>query len=462
MFDRQVYIQRRAVLKEKMDKGLILFLGNEESPMNYTDNTYHFRQHSSFLYYFGLNRPSLAALIDLDSGQEIIFGDEMSMDEIVWMGIKPSIAEDAEMVGISEVLPMVKLYTFLREAAAAGRNIHYLPPYRPENKIKLLRLLNIRPDQFLGKSSEELVKAVVAQREIKESVEIVELDRAANWSVDMHEAAMKFARPGMKEADVAARVTQVVESREGHPSFPVIATIRGEVLHNHDHGNVLKKGQLFLLDAGAETPMGYAGDLTSTFPVSPKFRRKQAEIYQLVLDAHHKTADMLKPGLAFRDAHFEAARVIFDGLKDMGLTMGNTEEAIAEGAHALFFPTGLGHMMGLDVHDMEDLGELNVGYNPGETKSTQFGLKSLRLAKELETGHVLTIEPGIYFIPELFKMWRAENKFKDFINYKKVKSYMGFGGVRIEQDYLITKKGARLVGRKKPMEIDEIEALRSY
>lgn len=462
MFSRQLYIQRRLVLKQKMGQGIILFLGNEESPMNYPDNPYHFRQHSSFLYYFGLDRPSLAAVIDLDSGQETIFGDEMTMDEIVWMGNRTSIREEAEMVGIADVLPMVKLYTVLREANAAGRNIHFLPPYRPENKIKILRLLNIRPDQFTAKSSEELVKAVISQREIKDNEEIVEIDKAVNLSVDMHVAAMKYARPGMKESEVAAKVTQVALEREGELSFPVIATINGQILHNHNHGNLLKKGELFLLDAGAETPMHYAGDLTSTFPVSPHFRRKQREIYQLVLDAHNQSAAMLKPGIEFRDVHFEAARIIFDGLKDLGLTKGNTQDAIAQGAHALFFPTGLGHMMGLDVHDMEDLGELNVGYKPGETKSTQFGLKSLRLAKELKTGHVLTVEPGIYFIPELFKMWRAEKKFEDFINYKKVKAYMGFGGVRIEQDYLITKKGYRLLGRKKPMEIDEVEALRSY
>lgn len=462
MFSRQLYIQRRLVLKEKMKQGIILFLGNEESPINYPDNPYPFRQHSSFLYYFGLDRPSLAAVIDLDNGQEILFGDEMSMDEIVWMGNKTSIREEAEMVGISTVLPTVKLYTILREANAAGRNIHFLPPYRPENKIKILRLLNIRPDQFTAKSSVELVRNVIAQREIKDNEEIVEIDKAVNWSVDMHIAGMKYARPGMKESDVAAKVIQIIHERECQPSFPVIATVNGQILHNHNHGNILKKGQLFLLDAGAETAMRYAGDLTSTFPISPRFRRKQKEIYELVLDAHNKTAAMLRPGIEFRAIHFEACRIIFDGLKDLGLTKGNTEDAIAQGAHALFFPTGLGHMMGLDVHDMEDLGELNVGYGPGETKSIQFGLKSLRLAKELKTGHVLTIEPGIYFIPELYKMWRAERKFEDFINYKRLKSYLNFGGVRIEQDYLITKKSSRVLGRKKPMDVDEIELLRSY
>jgi len=445
-----------------MDGGIILFLGNEESPMNYPDNPYPFRQHSSFLYYFGIDRPSVVATIDLDNGTETIFGDELTMNEIVWMGNQTSLKEEAEKVGIYDVLPSVKLYTILREAIASGRHIHFLPPYRPENKIKLLRLLNIRPDQFALKSSDKLVKAVIAQREIKDKDEIIEIEKAVNWSVDMHVAAIKYARPGMKESEVSAKANQVVEEKQGQPSFPIIATIRGEILHNHYHGNTLKKGQLFLLDAGAETTSHYAGDLTSTFPVSRNFSRKQKEIYQLVLDAHYATAKMLKPGIEFRDVHMEAARIIFNGLKELGLTKGNTEEAISEGAHALFFPTGLGHMMGLDVHDMEDLGELNVGYKPGEAKSSQFGLKSLRLAKELSTGHVLTIEPGIYFIPELIKQWKADGKFDQFINYKNLKSYINFGGVRIEQDYIITKRSSRLLGRKKPMEIDEIEDLRQY
>jgi Xaa-Pro aminopeptidase len=462
MFTTQLYIQRRDELKSKIENGLILFLGNEESPMNYADNPYPFRQHSSFLYYFGIDRPSVVAIIDLDNGTETIFGDELTMDEIVWMGNQTSLKEEAEKVGIYDVLPSVKLYTILREAIASGRHIHFLPPYRPENKIKLLRLLNIRPDQFALKSSDKLVKAVIAQREIKDKDEIIEIGKAVNWSVDMHVEAMKYARPGMKESEVSAKATQVVLEKQGQPSFPIIATIRGEILHNHYHGNTLKKGQLFLLDAGAETTSHYAGDLTSTFPVLRNFSRKQKEIYQLVLDAHYATAKMLKPGIEFRDVHMEAARIIFNGLKELGLTKGNTEEAISEGAHALFFPTGLGHMMGLDVHDMEDLGELNVGYKPGEAKSSQFGLKSLRLAKELISGHVLTIEPGIYFIPELIKQWKADRKFEQFINYKNLKSYVNFGGVRIEQDYLITKRSSRLLGRKKPMEIDEIESLRQY
>ncbi|MBN1925060.1 MAG: aminopeptidase P family protein [Prolixibacteraceae bacterium] len=459
MFSKETYKNRRQVMKGKLEKGIILFLGNDEAPMNYPDNPYPFRQHSSFLYYFGLNRPSLAAIIDLDSGTETVFGEELTLDEIVWMGQQPKLREQCETIGITEVLPTVKLYTALREAQASGRDIHFLPPYRPENKIKLLRLLNIRPDQFVMKASEDLVKAVISQREIKSEEEIAEIDKAVNWTVDMHEEAIRMVQPGLKESDIAARVTQIPLEREGYISFPVIATVRGEVLHNHYHGNILKEGQLFLLDAGAEVPSGYAGDLTSTFPVSKKFTKKQKDIYQLVLDAHYGSAATMKPSIEFREVHFEAARIIFNGLKDMGFTRGDTEEAIAEGAHAMFFPTGLGHMMGLDVHDMEDLGELNVGYN-GEAKSTLFGLKSLRLAKELKPGFVITVEPGIYFIPDLISRWKEEKKFENFINYAEVEKYIGFGGVRIEQDYLITQGGYRLLGRKKPMEISEIEALR--
>lgn len=460
MFDKDIYVNRRKALKDSVKQGVILFFGNDESPMNYPDNPYHFRQHSSFLYYFGLDYPALSALIDLDNGTETIFGDDLSIDDIVWTGKLPTIKEMSEKSGVTDVLPMVKLYTILREANASGRNIHFLPPFRPENKIKLLKLLNIRPDQFTVKSSEELVKVVVSQREIKSEVEISEIDKAVNWSVDMHEAAIKYARPGMLESQISALVTKIPLERQGNLSFPVIATVKGEVLHNHYHGNMLEKGQLFLLDAGAESPLHYAGDLTSTFPVSKKFTKKQKDFYQLVLNAHYGAVSFLKPGVSFKDVHLEACRIIFDGLKELGLTKGNTEDAIREGAHALFFPTGLGHMMGLDVHDMEDLGEIHVGYN-GEPKSSQFGLKSLRLAKELKPGFVLTIEPGIYFIPELIDLWSSEKKLSQFINYSKVKKMIGFGGVRIEQDYLITSDGNRLLGRKKPMEIDEIESLRS-
>ncbi len=461
MFDKEIYVNRRKVLKDNIKQGLILLLGNDESPMNYPDNPYYFRQHSTFLYYLGLDIPSLAAVLDLDNDTEIIFGDELSIDDIIWTGNKPKIKELCELSGITEVLPMVKLYTILREASASDRAIHILPAYRFENKIKLLRLLNIRPDQISLKSSEELIKSVISQREIKSSEEVVEIEKAVNWSVDMHQAAITHLRPGMKEAEISSLVTKICLEREGFISFPVIATVKGEILHNHFHGNIAREGELFLLDCGAESPSHYAGDLTSTFPVSKKFTPIQKDIYQIVLDAHYGASALLKPGVPFKSVHMEASRIVFNGLKSLGLTKGNTEEAISEGAHALFFPTGLGHMMGLDVHDMEDLGEINVGYN-GEAKSTQFGLKSLRLAKELKSGFVLTVEPGIYFIPELIALWSSEKRFEQFINYSKVNDLIGFGGIRIEQDYLITDNGFKLLGRKKPMDINEIEDLRNY
>jgi Xaa-Pro aminopeptidase len=461
MFGKDIYVQRRKVLKERISQGIILFLGNDETPRNFPENPYPFRQHSSFLYYFGLSRPNLAAVIDVDSGIETVFGNEPNIDETIWTGIMPSLIEDCEKVGITEVIPMVKLYTVLREAHAAGRTIHFLTPFRPENKIKLLRLLNIRPDQFTVKSSEELIKVVVSQREIKSDIEIAEMEKAVNWTVDMHIEAIKTVRPGMIEAEVASKVMEVAMARGGQLAFPVIATTKSEVLHNYSQNNVLQDGRLFLLDAGAETPMGYAGDLSSTFPIGRKFTEQQKSVYQIALNAYKAAAATLNPGTEFREVHFAACRAIFDGLKQLGLTKGDTNEAVAEGAHALFFPCGAGHMIGLDVHDMEDLGEINVGYN-GEAKSAQFGLKSLRLAKQLKPGFTVTIEPGIYFIPALFEKWKAENLFESFINYKEVEKFIGFGGIRNEENYLITETGKRLLGKNKPLEINEIESLRNF
>lgn len=459
MFQAEVYIQRRKILCEKIGSGLILFWGNDESPMNYPDNTYHFRQHSSFLYYFGIDFPSLAAVIDVDNQHQIIFGDDYTIDDIVWMGPKPTIAQRAELSGIVETQPMVKLYTILKEAQASRKTIHFLPPYRPENKIKLLRFLNVRPDQINVNASPELVKAVISQREIKSAEEISEIEKAVDLSVDMHLAALKIARPGMTEAQVAAKVYEVALAQNCNISFPIIATINGQTLHNHSHHNILKEGDLFLLDAGAESQMHYAGDLSSTFPVSKKFTEIQKQIYRVSLKAHEAAVNTIAPGINFREVHFAACRSIATSMKELGLMKGDVDEAVAEGAHALFFPCGTGHMMGLDVHDMEDLGEIRVGYN-GEPKSTQFGLKSLRFAKELRPGHVFTIEPGIYFIPQLIDLWRSEGKFADFLNWTEIEKFLNFGGIRNEEDFVITENGFKKLGKAKPKTIEEVEALR--
>jgi len=460
MFQATVYTERRKVLKEKTGSGLILLLGNDESPMNYTDNTYHFRQDSTFLYYFGISHPGIAAIIDVDNDREIIFGNDYTIDDIVWMGPQPTISERAALCGVNKSMPFDQLAVHLLSAKKSGQKIHFLPLYRPENKIQLLELLGVMPTEISDTFSVELVKAVISQREIKTQEELQEIEKAVNASVDMHVAAMKIARPGMNEAEVAAEIHRAALASGGNISFPIIASINGQTLHNHFHGNTINEGNLFLVDAGAETTMGYAGDLSSTFPVSKTFTTAQKEIYAIALAAHEAAINALQYKKPFKDAHLAACKTIFDGLKSIGFTKGNTDDAVEAGAHALFFPCGTGHMMGLDVHDMENLGEKWVGYD-GAAKSTQFGMKSLRLAKPLQAGHVFTIEPGIYFIPELIDLWRSQNKFMDFVNWEKVNSYRNFGGIRNEEDFVMTENGAQRIGKQKPKTIKAVEAIRS-
>lgn len=460
MFPATTYIQRRKHLMDQVESGIILFLGNEESSMNYKDNTYHFRQDSSFLYFFGLDFANLAAIIDVDQGTETIFGNELTMDDIVWMGTQPTLREKAEGVGIKSTSPMENLKTLLQKAQIKQKKIHFLPPYRPENILKLNDMLNIPPSGTARMASVELIQAVVDQRNIKSPEEIDEIEKAVNISADMHLASMKMARPGMYEYEIAAEIQRVAQTANAQLAFPIILTVNGQTLHNHYHGNRLEEGMMLLNDSGAETDKHYAGDLSHTFPVGEKFTQKQKEIYLIALNAHQAAVEALKPGVKFREIHLTACKNIAQGMKDMGFMKGDMDEAVSLGAHALFFQCGTGHMMGLDVHDMEDLGEKYVGYL-GEEKSTQFGLKSLRLARALEPGFVVTIEPGIYFIPELIDMWHNEKKFDQFINYDKVLSYKEFGGLRSEEDFLITPDGHRMLGKPVPKTIEEIEAIRS-
>jgi Xaa-Pro aminopeptidase len=459
MFNKKTYTERRRILKEKVGKGIILLFGNDESPMNYTDNTYHFRQDSTFLYYFGIQQPGLAAVIDVDNDIEIVFGDEYTVEDFVWRGPQPTIAGQAENCGVSNVEPASNLAKVLGAAQQKKQPIHFLPLYRPENKIRLFEILGIAPKEVATTFSVNLVKAIVSQREIKTEEEIIQLHQAVNVTVDMHVAAMKFAKAGMTEAQITAEIHKIVIAAGGNISFPIIATINGQTLHNHYHGNTLKEGDLFLIDAGFENEMCYAGDLSSTIPVSKKFTAVQKDIYQLSLDSHQAAIDAARLNKPFKNVHIAASKTIFEGLKLMGLTKGNTDDAFEAGAHALFFPCGTGHMMGLDVHDMEDLGEVWVGYD-GQPKSTQFGLKSLRLAKPLQPGHVFTIEPGIYFIPELMDLWRSQNKFNEFINWDEVYKYRNFGGIRNEEDFVMTENGGQLLGKPKPKTVEEIEAIR--
>lgn len=457
-FPKETYIERRNRLKQKVGSGILLFLGNEESSSNFKDNWYPFRQDSNFLYFFGLDMPGLAAIIDIDQDLEIIFGDNLTTVEVIWQGAHPPLSELAEAVGIKITKPKNELPKFLEKNSKL--QIHFLPPYRPENAQKLAEWLQIPILEVSSRASVDFIKAVVALRSIKTEVEIREINKAVNISVSMHKRAMKEAKPGMKEYQLLGLVNGEALALGGHLSFPPIITINGQILHNHNYSNTLIPGKMLLGDFGAESAMRYAGDITRTFPVGPEFSPSQKEIYRIVLSAYKAAIAALKPGIRFKEVHLLACRELAEGLKELGLMKGNLEDAVDRGAHALFFQCGLGHMMGLDVHDMEDLGEEFVGYTDELKKSKEFGLRSLRLGKELEKGNVITIEPGIYFIPQLIDQWQAKNLHSEYINYEKVAEYRDFGGVRVENAYLITDSGSQILGDPLEIEIEDVERIR--
>ncbi|MCV2487643.1 aminopeptidase P family protein [Flavobacterium sp. SH_e] len=462
MFSRETYINRRQVLKKTIGSGLIILPGNEEVGMNYRDNIYHFRQDSSFLYYTGIDIPSLFLIIDIDSDLEILFGDNLTIEQTVWVGPQDSLNIYAEKSGITAVQSLSFVEGVLKNALQQKRAIHFLPPYRAAITLKLSYLLDIHPNEIAKKASIELSKAIIAQRSYKTNEELIEIEKAIDITAAMHLKAIQSARPGMTEYEIAGQVEGTAISKGGHLAFPTILTINGQYLHNHAGSNVLQNGQMVLCDCGAETNMHYAGDMTRTFPVSNTFTSQQKEIYNIVLKAEEAAIATLKPGTFFKYSHLTACKEILTGLKSLGLVKGDLDEAVAAGAHTLFFQCGLGHMMGMDVHDMENIGEQYVGYTDTLKKSTEFGLKSLRLAKELEEGFVLTVEPGIYFIPELIDQWQAEKKYSEFINYDKVQAYRNFGGIRIEEDFLITKDSYKLLGKPLAKTAEDIEALRAF
>jgi Xaa-Pro aminopeptidase len=459
MFDAKIYTERRARLKEKVGSGLLLFLGNEESPMNYTANPYHFRQDSSFLYFFGLDMPSLAAIVDVDQGEDVIFGNDVEMEDIIWMGHLPTMKERATQVGISHTAPLAGLEERVKQALQKGRTIHYLPPYRPENILKVSQLLGIEHVSVKKYASKEFIKAVVEQRNVKIPEEIAQMELAHEVTYDMYITAMKMAKAGVYEYEIVGRMEGIIGASDCLAAFPIILTKNGQILHNHFHGNQLQEGDLLVMDAGSDSPMNYASDITRTVPVGGKFTEKQKQIYKIVLQAQETAIESIKPGIMYKDIHLQSAAVIASGLKDLGLMRGDIDEAVKAGAHALFFPHGLGHMIGLDVHDMEDLGEDFVGYDHTIERSTQFGFAYLRLAKKLEPGYVLTVEPGIYFIPALIDQWAAEKKFQAFIDYAKVEEYRHFGGIRIEDDILVTQDGSKVLGKSIPKTVEDVERI---
>ena len=459
MFPSSIYKDRRNRLRNEVHPGLIFFPGNQEVSFNYPANTYAFRQDSNFLYFFGLDQPDLAGVMDLDSGKDILFGNDVEIDDIIWMGQQPSMKERGNQIGVEEALPMNKLEETLRGAIAAGRTVHFLPPYRGETIIQISELLGYPLAEIRNQPSDQLIRGVVKLRMKKDQLEIQEMENMVDVAWLMHTTAMKMARSGTLEKEIAGTIEGIALSQACGVSFPVILTINGQTLHNHYHGNILVPERMLVIDAGAESEYHYASDITRTVPVGGEFSQRQKEIYDIVLAANMAAIKAVKPGVFFRDIHLLTAREITRGLTALGIMKGDVDEAVGNGAHTMFFPHGLGHPIGLDVHDLEGLGENVVGYDQEIQRSKEFGLGFLRFGRKLQEHFVMTIEPGIYFIPELIDIWKTERKHTDFINYDVVESYKDFGGIRIEDDVLVTAKGSRVLGKPIPKTVDEIEAI---
>jgi len=460
MFDKQVYTERRNRLREKMGSGIILIPGNLESPMNYPENTYHFRQDSTFLYLFGLDIPDLFGVIDANSDDDIIFGNDNSIEDIIWSGIKPSIKDLAASVGVVNSLPMKELFAKINQSSK-GSPVHFIAPYRADIMLLLEELTGIQASALASKGSLELIHALVDMRSVKDEAEIAEIEIACETGYKMHVAAMKMAKPGIMEQEIAGIIEGIALAYGGGTSFPTILTQNGQTLHNHNHSFQLEKGRLMIVDAGAESNGHYASDFTRTIPVGGKFSQKQLDIYNIVLKANNTATSLIKPGETYLSIHLKVAEVIASGLKDLGLMKGDVKEAVANGAHALFFPHGLGHMMGLDVHDMENYGQIYVGYDKEIRPVDQFGTAYLRLGRRLQEGFVLTNEPGIYFIPALIEKWYNEKINHAFINFDQAKKYLDFGGIRLEDDILVTATGSRILGNRIPINPEEVEALQA-
>ncbi len=454
------YKKRREDLRKKVGNGLIILPGNNEAPCNYPDNTYKFRQDSTFLYFFGIDQPGITGVIDAESGEEYLFGDDVTMDDIIWMGPQPGIKELAAKVGVANSAPYKAIKEVVQTARKQNRVIHFLPPYRHDIMLYLEDLLDIRVAQLKAHSSLPLIKAVVDLRSVKETCEIEEIERACDIGYEMHTTAMRLCKPGVKEQYISGVLDGIASSYGCMTSFATILSQNGETLHNHYHGNFLETGRMMLTDAGAETNYHYSSDFTRTVPVGGKFDNRQKDVYNIVVACHDHAIDFAYPGTTWKEVHLNVCKVLTQGLKDLGLMKGNVDDAVAAGAHALFMPHGLGHMMGLDVHDMENLGQIYVGYDDETRPSEQFGLASLRMGRRLQEGFVITDEPGCYFIPALIDKWRAEKMHTDFLNYDVIDTYKDFGGIRLEDDILITKEGSRFLGQKRiPLTVEEVESI---
>ncbi len=464
MFSKETYVSRRAELKKLVKSGIIILFGNNDSPANFPNNAYSpFRQDSSFLYYFGQKRDGLVGIIDIDNDMETLIGDDISVEDIVWYGSVDSVHDMAQQVGVANTAPMKTLKTICNDALRQKRKIHFLPPYRFDIKLQVFDLLGIHPNQQKESASMDLIKAVVKMRSAKEPQEIEELERAAVIGYKMHTTAMRMCKPGAIEQNIAGYLKGIAHGYGAMESFATILSQHGEIMHGAPSMNPLENGRLLLVDAGAETINNYCSDNTRTMPVNGKFTQRQLEIYSIVEECHDYALKAARPGVKYWDVHFGVCRLMTDRLKELGLMKGDTDEAVAAGAHAMFLCHGLGHMMGMDVHDMENFDQINVGFDE-ETRPNleQFGTNCLRMGRRLEEGFVVTDEPGIYFIPALIDDWRSKGLHKDFINYDMLETYKDFGGIRIEDDLLITKDGCRFLGKDRipyhPKDVEEFMA----
>lgn len=462
MFAKSTYIERRSLLKKLVGDGLIVIFGNNDAPSNYPANAYKFRQDSSFLYYFGQHREGLVGVIDVDNDKEWLIGDDIDINDIIWTGFVPSVSDLGAEVGVANSAPMSSLRTMVDKAKAEGKTVHYLPPYRHDTMIQISDLLGMHPLKTREMASLKLIKAVVDMRAVKSDEEVEEIECAMEIGYDMHMTAMRACAPGVTEQHIAGLMEGIAHGRGCKVSFQSIVTMHGEIQHGYPSLRPLEAGRLLLVDAGAETVNNYCSDNTRVTPISGKFTPRQRDIYSIVEACHDLAIEKAKPGVKWMDVHLDVCRLMAERLKAVGLMKGNTEDAVQAGAHAMFLPHGLGHMMGMDVHDMEGLGQVYVGFDDEVRPSTQFGLNCLRCGRRLQKGFVMTDEPGIYFIPHLIDLWRSEGKHTEFINYDLLETYKDFGGIRLEDDILITDDGCRVLGKNTiPYHIDDVEAMHS-
>ncbi len=457
MFTKQTYMARREQLRKDVGHGIIIIPGNHEAPCNYTDNTYYFRQDSTFLYFFGLQREDLVGVLDCETGKDYLFANDYDIDDIIWTGVLPSVSELAASVGVANSGDLKALQNCCDKAVANGTKVHYIAPYRADIALQLSRLLGIKTTGVNRYASMPLTMACIKQRSIKSAEEIAEIEKAIGTAYNMHTQAMKLGQEGRYEYELAGVMQGEAAKGNGPLSFPIIMTIHGETMHNHSHNNKLVKGRMVVMDAGCETAMNYCSDITRSIPVGGHFDARQKTIYELVLAANMEAQRVTRPGITYKEVHQAASRILAQGYKDLGILHGNLDDIVANGAHSLMMPHGLGHMMGLDVHDMENYGQVNVGYDDETRPSTQFGLASLRCGRRLQPGFVITDEPGSYFIPALIDKWHKEGTCKDFVNFDELEKWKDFGGIRIEDDILVTDNGCRVLGRHIPKTVQEIE-----